>query len=427
MPRCVFPPSVKFAAAACAAVLAIPLLASAQQAQTIHSFGNGKDGSDPYSGLIADSAGNLYGTTARGGSYHLGYLEGTAFELSPQKDGTWKENILHNFGGRGDGFGPNGNLVLDAAGNLYGVTNAGGSGTGCYQGCGTVFQLRPPSNHGTLWTESVIYTYQDNGVNPASGLVIDSAGNLYGVATEIGISFTINSVVYEVTQSGGTWTENALYSFTSDGAQGLNPNGPLVFDASGNLYGTTNAGGAHGHGTVFELSPQGDGTWQEKTLHSFRPGSGDGAAPAASVIFHGGNLYGTTGGGGTYNLGTVFELAPSSDGSWTESILYNFGANAADGSLPGSILFDRAGNLYGQTEFGGTYNYGTLFKLTPGQGAWTEQILHQFDFTTDGGNPWGSLVLSPSGSLYGACTGGGRYYNSYFTDPGGTAFEIKLK
>jgi len=205
-------------------------------------------------------------------------------------------------------------------------------------------------------------------------------------------------------------TETVLYSFANSSG-GTNPRYVTpVLDTNGNLYGTTNYGGAHGYGTVFKLTPSGT----ETILHSFDVNGTDGAYPVASLVMYKGNLYGTTVEGGTYNIdGTVFELKHMTTG-WTETILHTFGASG-DGSQPYCALtLDTTGNLYGTTYYGGAYSYGTVFKLTP---SGTETILHSFDVNgRDGANPIAGVVMY-MGNLYGTTEYGGAY--GY-----GTVFEL---
>ena len=303
---------------------------TAQPDMVTHSFGTGHDGQKPFGSLVFDSAGNLYGTTSMNGLYG----KGTVFEVSP--NGT--ETVLYNFGnGTGDGQKPLGNLILDSAGNLYGTTSEGGA-----FGNGTVFQLSPNG------TETVLYNFGNggDGQNPDAGLIFDTSNNLYGT-TAIGGAFG-NGTVFELSPNGvGGWTETVLYSFGS-GGDGQNPEAGLVLDTSGNLYGTTVNGGAFGGGTVFQLSPT-HGCCRENLVHSFGNGA-DGRNPYAGVIFDSsGNLYGTTANGGGNSGGTAFELSPSGGGGWTEAFSYSFGSGT-DGANPFSALvFDSSGNLYGTT------------------------------------------------------------------------------
>lgn len=324
----------------------------------IHSF-NGSDGCEPLAGLILDATGNLYGTTSTCGAYG----GGTVFQLSPNGSGGWTRKTLHTFGNGMDGSGPQAGMTFDDAGNLYGTTWGGG-----LYGFGTVFELSPSSNGG--WTRKILHNFNDDGVDgksPVAAVVFDAMGNLYGTTLEGG---TYNDgTVFELSRrKSGGWKEEVLYSFsgiTGDG-DGRLPWGGLTLDANGNLYGTTAAGGKYySNGTVFELSLEG-GSWVETVVHSFGNGT-DGANPRSGLIFDAaGNLYGTTYNGGTDNHGTVFELSQLNDGTWMEGVLYSFNSNGVGGSLPhAGVTFDGKGNLYGTTFVGGTYGYGTVFKFTP--------------------------------------------------------------
>jgi uncharacterized repeat protein (TIGR03803 family) len=214
----------------------------------LHSFNNnGTDGYSPWGGLTIDALGNLYGTTAAGGAYN----QGTIFELTPTASGSWTETLLHSFNDNGtDGSRPYDTLIFDASGNLYGATELGGT-----YNHGAVFELTPKVGGG--WTEKVLHSFDENGVDgydPWAGLVLDAAGNLYG--TTLGGGASSCGVVFKLTPaSGGSWTEKIMHSFTSEPTDGCAPRAGLTFDASGNIYGTTNAGGANGGGTVFEITP----------------------------------------------------------------------------------------------------------------------------------------------------------------------------
>ncbi len=348
--------------------------------KVLHSFNNnGTDGYEPYffGSLIFDAAGNLYGTTYAGGIY--GY--GTAFELSPA-GGSWTETVLYNFGnGMGDGRNPRAGLIFDATGNLYGTSTTGGT-----SGYGTVFELTPTGGGG--WTERVLYSFGNtpDGAYANAVLIFDGAGNLYGT-TELGGANGPYGTVFELTPTaGGGWTEKVLHSF-ANGTDGARPLASVIFDAAGNLYGTTTEGGTNRDGTVFELTPTAGGGWTETLLHSFNNNGTDGFLPNAGLIFDAtGNLYGTTyyggaGGGCQPNgCGTVFELTPTAGGGWTEQVLFSF--NSTDGAIPVvGLIFDATGNLYGATTEGGTLNAGTVFELTP------EVFPTSLDFGPQGLNP----------------------------------------
>ena len=291
--------------------------------KVLHNFGNGTDGCVPYAGLIFDTAGNLYGTTSQGGihisCHNSGIYGGTVFELSPREGGGWTERLLHSFGAYRRSRYPTAALVFDAAGNLYGTADGGDTGYG------TVFELTPNQEGG--WTELVRHNFGRGGADgygPLGNLIIDAAGNFYG--TTFGGGIHGGGTVFELSPTGGNglWRETVLHSF-GNGTDGYGPFAGLIFDAAGNLYGTTESGGIHqtcpslppnGCGTMFELSPRQDGGWTETVLHSFD--GTDGAGPAAGLIFDAaGNLYSTTANGGihqcsnnwgTFGCGTVFEI-----------------------------------------------------------------------------------------------------------------------
>jgi len=340
----------------------------------LHRF-NGSDGAGPQAGLIADAAGNFFGTTKYGG---LNY--GTVFKLTLNPDGTYSHRILHNFTGYpNDGAAPDG-LIADATGNLYGTTTAGGASACGDFGCGTVFRLTP--NLDGTYTETVLHSFAGtsdgwyggpDGQYPFSGVIADAAGNLYGTTFYGGGSgcagYGCGTVFRLTANPDGTYSESVLHSFTGD-RDGAAPTAGLLADASGNLYGTTTAGGGartcvDGCGTVFKLTANPDGTYTESVLHSFA-GDSDGQTPYAGLIADGvGNLYGTTYAGGLIApgcfgwCGTVFMLTPRG----TLAVLHRF--DSSDGANPlGGLMADVAGNLYGTTSFGGSNNFGSVFKLT---------------------------------------------------------------
>lgn len=348
-------------------------------------FTGGTDGYAPGGALVADKNGNLYGTTSAGGDEN----NGTIYELKRpgSPSGAWTHRILYAFKGvptgrgAGDGSLP-GQLVFDAAGNLYGTTDWGGFCTK-YQGLvncyGTVFELTAPAEAGGAWTESILYRFGTTGEsNPHSGVIFDSGGNLYGTTYLGGEGFGGVFELSPPSAPGGAWTEQALFAFNnSDGGV---PDGSLVFDSAGNLYGTTLQGGPANMGAVFELNPPASpgGAWTETVLHSFLA-SGDGNAPLANVIFDSaGNLFSTAWMGGEFERGTVFELSPPANGgAWTETTLHNFGSGT-DGQEPtAGLIWGGDGALYGTTLQGGSKNMsqceldgyawscGTVFRIEP--------------------------------------------------------------
>jgi len=397
----------------------------AASAKKLHNFGiTNTDGVNPYP-LIFDTAGNLYGTTRTGGSHMCnGSGCGTVFELSPNGSGGWTERVIHNFGAGADGWQPRTSLIFDADGNLYGTTAWGGR-----YNHGTVFELSPNGSGG--WTEKRLHDfgYGGDGALPYAGLIFDADGNLYGTTAAGGAGLghcTFDQVpgcgtVFEMTPNGsGGWTEKKLHSFSFLNENAVVPFAGVIFDSDGNIYGTTRDGGAAGEGTVYKLSPNGSGGWTEKVIHNFGLIGTDGDAPYASLIFdNAGNLYGTTVNGGPQNVGVVFEMSPNGSGGWTERVIHNFGISGTDGQVPeGGVIFDSADNIYGTTAGGGTYNSGTVFKMTPnGSGGWTETKLHDFGKGTDGVYPDTGLLFDSAGNLYGATFQGGNYND-------GTVFEI---
>jgi uncharacterized repeat protein (TIGR03803 family) len=375
------------------------------------------NGNEPIAGLIIDASGNLYGTTFYGGSYG----NGTIFELTPRADG-WAETVLYNFSGHGaDGFWPNSRLVFDASGNLYGTTFFGGD----FQ-VGTVFELSPGANG--VWSEKTIHSFNPknkDGSYPHAGLIVDASGNLYGTAA--GGGHIGDGIVFELSPAGdGDFTEKVLHSFA--GNDGAGPYSSLIFDAFGDLYGTTSYGGtstacANGCGTVFELIPTTGGNWMEK---AFSFNNTNGANPYGGLIIDAsGNLYGATSQGASGNFGAVFELTPVHPG-WTEQILHIFSPHLGDGMNPWApLIFDAAGNLYGTTGSGGAYGGGTVYELTPSTGGpWSEKVLYSFN--SEGGaahDPVPGVVLDAAGNLYGAALSGGDNFSSCYGGCG-AVFEI---
>lgn len=402
-------------------MLCAPALA---QEGVLYRFLAGPDGEEPRAGLIADAAGNLYGTTFYGGGQSD---VGTVFRLTPPHTlgGAWTETVLHSFSDLAEGWDPWAGLVADAAGNLYGTTWLGGA-----EGdCGVVFELSPM---GSTWNYSVIhnFTCDDNsdGGDPRADLAIDGQGNLYGTTSVggTGLCFGGCGVVFELSPSNGSWTETVLYNFpaigSGDDATG-GTGGGVVLDNQGNLYGTTFVGGgSNATGAVFVLKrpAQQGGQWTYHVLHAFVDPT-QGIYPEAGVIFdRQGNLYGTTelgAGTGCYGsgCGVVFELSRQG-GALQYNVLYTF-TGQGDGGLPqASLTLDKAGNLYGTTQNGGTgtgcsgLGCGVAFRLAhPAQpGApWTQSVLHTFRGASDGYVPWGKLAIGKLGLLYGATQFGG--------------------
>jgi len=373
------------------------------------------DGSNPVAGLIPDAAGNLYGTSVYGGISNCPHGCGTVFELS-QVNGKWKEKVLHHFENNGeDGFYPAASLIFDRLGNLYGTT-AGSA----YGGGGSVFELTPGKDG--KWKEKILYSFGSEA--PLGSLIFDAEENLYGT-TFYGGAYSDGTVFMLAPGKNGRWTESVLHNFDYNGADGFSSRAAVIFDTSGNLYGTTVLGGTGGNGTVFEMTPGQNGSWTEQVIYDFTGGS-DGSLPTTGLVLDAsGSLYSTAIAGGAGDWGTVFKLAPGKNGEWTFTVINSF--DQSDGDSPdGSLIIDVYGNLYGTTNGGGAYDAncdypgcGTVYELTPGSGGtWTETVLHSFnDNGVDGYQPYGSLVMDRNGNLYGTTNAGGAH--GY-----GTVFEV---
>jgi len=344
----------------------------------LYSFTGNADGSNPLAGVILDSEGNLYGTTSAGGSASGSAGYGVVFKV----DTSGKETVLHTFTNGADGAFPRADLIADAAGNLYGTTVKGGRGNSHRVDEGTVFKVTPSGQ------EAVIYNFANTGSAPFGGVVLDSAGNLYGTTDAGGIKG--GGIVFKLSAVG---EETVLHEFTS--AEPNAPSAGVVLDSAGNLYGTTSTGSSPltEGGGVFVISATG----HESVLHVFSDGKG-GATPQGGVVADSaGNLYGATSEGGLWGAGAVFKLTPAG----RETPLYNF-TGGADGAIAGGVVLDSAGNLYGSTFGGGASNLGVVYRLTPGG---VETVLHSFTGGSDGMHP-SSVILDPQGNVYGSTEGG---------------------
>ena len=393
------------------------LLAAAGQAQTytvLHNFAF-NDGSAPSFGLTSDQAGNLYGTTNLGGSHCGSSGCGTVFELV-RNGSAWILKQLYDFGagGANDGEFPESRVVFGPDGNLYGATIAGGQ-----YGFGTIYRLQPPLSicKRTLcpWRETVLYNFTGlgDGGGPEGDLIFDTANNLYGTTAGGGTGSCSGGcgVVFQLTFTQGTWNYAVLYSFSalSDGAL---PESGVILDQSGNIYGTTVAGGAHTKGTIFELTKTG-AAWTKSTLYDFQGGADGGFPQAGLASDPAGNLFGFTTAGGANNNGTAFEIQPSS-GGWNYNTLLSFGGRTMDAvSTP---VLDSAGNLYGCINSGSTHAVGAIFELKFLGGIWNYVSLHDFN-VGDGAYPYGSVLLDGQGNLYGTASEGGSSRD-------GVVFEI---
>ena len=368
----------------------------AQSFSVLHSFRGDADGAYPYTGLALDSAGHLYGTTYSGGSGR----RGTVFSINTSGSGF---TTLYNFAGGSDGAGPSSRLTLRPDGTLWGSTSSGGAGS-CslsngYRGCGTIFKVSP--GHGT----SILYRFSGtNGSYPQGDLTFDSAGTVYGTAADGGTYGW--GLIYSLVSSGGTFTQDILYQVRNNG-DGQFPMGGVIFDHYGNLYGIMSGGGRSNRGVVYQLARSGSG-WQENTIHTFTFQGEDGAQPNGGLISDAaGNIYGTTvhlpGAGGS-----AFELS-AAPGPWEDNMVSSFSGGINLGPYD-KLTMDSAGDLYGTTFADGRYGYGSVFKLTRVSGGWSYHSLHDFTGGSDGGNPKSALVFDSRGAIYGTASGGGQYH-----------------
>lgn len=367
--------------------LGLTIIVSPAQAQTfsvVHTFTGGSDGGSPLSGFISDNSGNLYGTASYGGT--TGY--GIVYKL----DANGQETVLHNFIGGTDGANPEGRLVSDASGNLYGTTFAGGT-----SGDGTIFEISVKGK------ESILHRFTGtNGAKPEAGLTMDAKGNLYGTTTAGGANG--NGTVFKLEKNNlGKWKERLLYSF-GQGTDGATPVAGVTLDKSGNLYGTTSAGGTYGYGTIFKLT-RAKSAWTESIVHNFQDGT-DGAVPYAALIFDSsGNLYGAATEGGSNGGGTIFQLTPA-NGNWNFAALYSLPGWGISGTFR-NLLLDAAGNIYATTHCDGSYSAGTVYELSPSSGTWTYTSLYVFTGGDDGQYSFSNLVFDAQGNLYGTTNIGG--------------------
>jgi len=368
--------------------------------KVLYRFQGGSDGSEPSGALVADQAGNLYGTTTSGGTGACQGGCGTVFQLSRNPDGSWTKTQLYSFAGEDDGAFPNAGVIFDQNGNLYGTTIHGGASED-----GTVFRLSPPSKPGNAWTEAVLYNFvgDRDGEYCLGSLTFDKAGNLYGAALFGGAYH--GGTIFQLVQHGGQWSLNVLHNFKGVN-DGLDPYGPVILDSHGAVYGTAS-------GTVFRLKPPAPGhtDWTFRALYTLPSFTAEGALLPGRTA-----LYGTTALGGASNNGTVFQLTPQQGLPWKLTTLYEF-KGGTDGFYPlNSLVADRSGNLYGVTASGGINDQGTIFRLSFIHGGWTKATLYSFQGGSDGAGPGSGAIVGPR-VLYGTTTAGG------FSD-NGTVFQL---
>lgn len=377
--------------------------ANGQTFTVLHNFTGGADGANPYAGLTFDGRSNLYGTT-----FGAGNGGGTVFRVS-RRSGGWTFTPLYKFAGGNDGSNPYAGVAIGLDGTLYGTTAHGGD-----HGQGTVFNLKPPPhispNLLAPWVETVFYSFKggSDGAVPYGGVNFDQAGDIYGTTTTGGVNcYPMGcGTVYELMHSGSGWTESVIHAFSGTRGDGQVPQSGMISDGTGNLYGTTLDGGDYGYGLVYELTYTAGSGWSESFLYSGF--SRDGLSnPVAGVIFDpSGNLYGATPIGP--DGGGAFELTPS-NGSWTYSVLYQFGGGGTSCGPRANLVMDGTGDLYGTTYCDGAHSQGSVFKLTHVNGGWTSSSLYSFTGGADGQYPISNVVIDANGNLYGTTQSGGAY------------------
>jgi uncharacterized repeat protein (TIGR03803 family) len=389
------------AAGVCAFLLLMAPSVSAQSYSLLASFNN-IDGSNPVGDPLIDSSGNVFGTTQTGGAAGCGVI----YELVNNGGGSYTNTTLYNFAGGGkDGCNPYGGLVMDSSGNLYGSAPLDGE-----YAAGVIYEL---ANSGGTYTESVIYAFKghSDGAFPYGDLAMDAKGRLYGTTYNgAGGNCAFGcGTVFQLTNKSGLWTKKVLHLFKKNKVDGWYPAAGVALDSKGNIYGTTNFGGSAGVGTIFKLSPPAKKKtgYKETILHAFA-GANDGCHPYSGVVpDSSGNFYGTTSGCGQFGYGTVYQLAPSGK-TYTNNVIFQ--CNGGQGYWPyenaGFVAVDPSGNVYGTASLGGAYGYGTVFALAGGTFTFTD--LHDFEGGgNDGLYPYGGVRLDSAGSLYGTTTGGG--------------------
>jgi uncharacterized repeat protein (TIGR03803 family) len=380
---------------------------------TFHGFPQA-DGANPVAAPILDSKGDLFGTSEAGGSAGCGVV----YKLHKSQTGTWGETILYSFTCGDDGDGPDGGVIMDSTGVLYGDTALGGTGH-CLFGCGVVYKLSP--GKGGAWTETVLYSFpapSGDYFGPEASLTFGAKGTLYGTTVlDAQCAGPNYGSVFRLKLVNRTWKEHDIRDFCNAGHDGRSPGyGALVFDAAGNMYGTTSEGGnGDDQGEVFELSPLGHDKWKFAKLHQFTQEEG-GVLQGGLTFDESGDLFGAEY-YGPYETGAIFELSPKVGGGWKNHVLYEFiGGQGPDGvNAWQNPVFDANGNLFGTTQGGGETQYcvncGVIYELVPkGGGAWSESVVYSFGSqlnVADGSDPLSTLTRDGNGNFYGTTYQGG--------------------
>lgn len=377
----------------------------------IYAFQGGDDGASPLGGLIADKFGNYFGATEFGGGgpcTYIGYSGcGTIFELSPNGKGGWTETVVYRFKGEADGLFPFAGLIFDAAGNLYGTTAGGGTNANikCPPSCGSAFEL---SLGAQGWTLTVLHAFKggEDGGGLLGGLLADNTGKLYG-ATYLG--GTVNwGTFFQLIPVNGTWKFNKLHNFKNylSGPDGGQPNGTPLLGADGNLYGTTQHGGIYGGGVIYRFSQNKAGQWKERIVHAYGGSSKDeGADYGDFAQDSNGNLYGT---GYRYY---AYRMSLRR-GEWKRTNIHFFSRSKGDGDIVfDDLMVDATGNVYGTTGAGPGVPYGKVYRLSEQGSKWIETVLYLFQGVPDGDRPAAKLLRDASGNLWGTTIYGGTNTN----------------
>jgi uncharacterized repeat protein (TIGR03803 family) len=316
----------------------------------LYALKSSGDAQNPVGNIVFDAAGNLYSAASAGGANNLGAV----FALTLGANGKWTERLIHSFGAAADGSLPAAGVTIDAAGNLYGTTSAGGA-----NGYGTVYKLSPNSNGS--WSESILYNFgpAPDGLAPSAELIFDPKGNIYGTTVAGGTAES--GTVYELSPNAGGWTETILYNFPTPGVG--YPVAPLLLDSAGNLYGVGKGDGQNG--SAFELTPHPNGSWSEKTLYTFH-NRRHGFNPYSGLTSDAkGNLWGTADYGGPDEVGVVYKLIPGAGGVWTQKVVHSFGGGNDGAYVSAGVTFSKSGVAYGATVAGGADNQGTVYEIKP--------------------------------------------------------------